>query len=109
MKKYFESFLKICAFPTDAAESLLGDLDKICALRCRFPDSLVEFSHSVKTSSDNPAIMSFFMDSKNRCPIIDSIFSGKLCSSFGYSAVISSVTYKRNPCSFVSLKILPDF
>ena len=94
---------------SEIQQSRRHDLDKICALRCRFPDSLVEFSHIAKASSDNPAIMSFFMDSKNRCPIIDPIFSGNLCGSSGNSAVISSVTYKRNPCSSVSLKIFPDF
>ena len=55
MKKYFESFLKICAFPTDAAESLLGDLDKICAVRSArdvFEECVEEYKRSINIDLD---------------------------------------------------------
>ena len=54
------------------------DLDKISTFCSRFLHSLVKFLHITEAPSDDPAIMSFFMDSKNRCPIVDPVFSGNL-------------------------------
>ena len=74
----------------------------------RFLHSLVKFLHIAETTSNDPAIMSFFMDSKNRCPIVDPVFSGNLRCPLGDSCIIAAIPDKGNTSPLICFKKFSD-
>ena len=81
------------------------DFDKISSLCFCLQNSLMEFSHSIKTLSHNSAIISFLMYGKYRCPVINSILRCQLLCPPGNSQSIPSVTHKSNTTLLISFQM----
>ena len=72
------------------------NFDKICAILFRFQNTLMISFHIMKTFPHNGTVMSFFMNGKNRCAIIDSVNISKFFRTFRHAIRISSIAHKRN-------------
>ena len=85
--RHFSMILKI-------KQSCCHDLDKIRSGCFCFQNSLVKLFQIIKSTTHNGSVVSVFMDSKNRCTIINSIFRSKLRGKLGDTIWVSSISYK---------------
>ena len=83
------------------------DLDKIRTCFFRFQHTVMKFSHRCKTLPDNRAIVSFFMNCKNRSPVIYPILRCNLFRSRRNTQCITAITDKSNSSVLISFQMLP--